>query len=173
MQRAGSTQYSFYLSALNILVSMYTRQKDIVVGTLVEGRNHHELHHLIGLFVNTLPMRNTVNQEQTFLGFMQAVQQKAMKAFAYSDVPFERMVELSGVRTEKGRNPLFDVMFSYQDFDSLKLSAGEAVFQYEELWTDDSKFDIEFEVVNNGSDCHSIIQYAGRVICAGYHSSAN
>ncbi len=159
----GTTSYSFFLSALQAMLSMYTMQKDLIVGTLVEGRHHYELEPLIGMFVNTLPIRTTVDQQQSFADFMQTVQRQAMQAFANSEVPFDRIVDLSGAKHEKGRNPLFDLLFSYQDFGAFKLPGEDTTFQYEELWTEDCKFDIEFEVVDSGEQFELIVQYASEL----------
>ncbi|SDG00541.1 amino acid adenylation domain-containing protein, partial [Fontibacillus panacisegetis] len=154
------TQYTFFISALNVLLSMYSRQTDIVVGTLVEGRNHHNLQDLIGMFVNTVPIRNSLDQQQRFNDFLKTVQNNTMMAFSNSEVQLERIIELSGIKSEVNRNPLFDIMFSYQDFDYLKLESTDVTFEYQELLTDDCKFDIEFEIVDRGDNYTLMVEYA-------------
>ncbi|MGG1879491.1 amino acid adenylation domain-containing protein, partial [Paenibacillus cisolokensis] len=159
----GTTPYVFFLTALNVLLSMYSMEQEIVIGTLVEGRNHHEVHDLIGMFVNTLPIVTQVDQEQSFQAFMKGMQQRVLNVFASSDVPFERIVELSGRAIEQGRNPLFDILFSYQGFEPLQLQSGDTLFEYMELPTEDCKFDIEFEVVDQTSHYQLIVHYAAEL----------
>ena len=54
----GATLYMVLLAAYNILLSKYTGQEDIIVGSPIAGRQHADLENIIGMFVNTLAMRN-------------------------------------------------------------------------------------------------------------------
>ncbi|PWW06592.1 amino acid adenylation domain-containing protein, partial [Paenibacillus cellulosilyticus] len=140
------TPYAFFISILKVLVSRYSMQPEVIVGTLVEGRNHTDLQSLIGMFVNTLPIRSTVEPERPFSEFVRAVQHLAMNAFSNSDLPFERISQLAGVKSEGSRNPVFDILFSYQNFGSITMEAEDVNFEFQELLTDDCKFDINFEI---------------------------
>lgn len=133
------------------------------MGTLVEGRNHAELQPLIGMFVNTLPLRQVIIPEQSFVDWMKNVQQEAMRSFAHSEVSFDRIVELSGAQRERGRNPMFDILFSYQDFGPIQFADGDLSFEYEELWTNDCKFDLEFEIVDKPDHYEIVVQYAAEL----------
>ncbi|MBO0993816.1 non-ribosomal peptide synthetase, partial [Bacillus sp. SD088] len=154
------TPYSFFLSTLNILVSIYSGQADVTIGTLVHGRNHRDIEGLIGMFVNTLPMVHSVPSEQTYDEYVKHVQKSVMQTFAHADVPFDQIVELAGTKNDIGRNPLFDVMFSYQDFDQLSIHTDQATFEYQDLLPDDSKFDTEFEVIDQEEGYTITLQYA-------------
>ena len=50
--------YMVLLSDINILLSKYSGQEDIVVGSPIAGRQHADLEKIIGMFVNTLAIRN-------------------------------------------------------------------------------------------------------------------
>ena len=56
--KTGATLYMALLSGYNILLSKYTGQEDLVVGSPIAGRPHADLRNIIGMFVNTLVMRN-------------------------------------------------------------------------------------------------------------------
>ncbi|TKI90447.1 polyketide synthase, partial [Bacillus cereus] len=65
-----ATLYMVLLSSLNIVLHVYTQQEDIIVGSPIAGRIHHDLEPIIGMFVNTLPMRNHPKAEKTIIQFL-------------------------------------------------------------------------------------------------------
>nr|WP_238552981.1 condensation domain-containing protein [Paenibacillus alvei] len=113
----GATMYMVLLAAYTALLSKYTGQEDIVVGTPIAGRPHADLEPLIGMFVGTLAMRNYPAGERTFSEFVQDVKERALRAFENQDYPFEELVEKLDVRKDLSRNPLFDTMFAMQGKD--------------------------------------------------------
>ncbi|CAM3276101.1 MULTISPECIES: non-ribosomal peptide synthetase [Saccharibacillus] len=157
---AGCTPFVFFLAVLDTVLSVHAGRPDLTVGTLVEGRSHPQLEPLIGMFVNTIPLACRIEAGQTFESLLRDLQRGTLEAFANADVPFDRIVELSGTPRVKNRNPLFDVLFSYQGFDELKLRSGGASFQYKELVPDDCKFDLEFEVVDRADGYQFVLQYS-------------
>ena len=110
--RAGVTLYILLLSALNILLSKYSLQPDIVVGSPVTGRRHADLQNVVGLFVNMLALRNEPAEGKSFGEFLEEVRSNTLQAFENQDYPFDKLVGRLGVRRELGRNPLFDVVFN-------------------------------------------------------------
>jgi tyrocidine synthetase-3 len=111
------TLYMVLLSLYNILLSKLSSQEDIAVGTAVAGRRHADLYQIIGLFVNTLVLRNFPLAEKTFTGFLAKVKERTLEAFENQDYQFEDLVEQVTVRKDLSRNPLFDVMFAFDNID--------------------------------------------------------
>ena len=89
------------LAGFNALLYRYTGQTDIVVGTPVAGRNRAEIEHLIGFFINTLPLRTDCSGEPTFRELLRRVREVALGAYAHQDLPFERI----GGRVAAGTPP--------------------------------------------------------------------
>ncbi|MDQ1350662.1 MAG: hypothetical protein QG657_964 [Acidobacteriota bacterium] len=114
----GVTLYTMLLSLLYILMTKLSGQDDIIIGTPTAGRRHADLEGIIGMFVNTLALRNYPSREKTFKAFLQEVNQRSLEAFENQDYQFEDLVEKLSVRRDVARNPLFDVMFAWQDIDS-------------------------------------------------------
>ncbi|UCH93005.1 MAG: non-ribosomal peptide synthetase, partial [Candidatus Aminicenantes bacterium] len=83
------TAYMVLLSVYNILLSRLSGQEDIVVGTAVAGRRHPDLEKIIGMFVNTLPLRNYPNSAMTFNEFLADVKKRTLEAFENQVYPFE------------------------------------------------------------------------------------
>jgi amino acid adenylation domain-containing protein len=114
----GATLYMVVLSLLYVMLFKLTEQEDIVVGTAASGRGHADLDYIIGMFVNTLPLRNYPSGEKTFKEFLQEVKAQALEAFENQDYQFDDLVENLLPDRSIDRNPLFDVMFA---FDNLQL----------------------------------------------------
>ncbi|MCU0289389.1 MAG: condensation domain-containing protein, partial [Acidobacteria bacterium] len=111
----GVTLYLLLLTIFNILLYRLSGQEDIVLGTPIAGRRHADLQAIVGMFVNTLLLRNFPPGKQTFGEFLEEVKIRTLRAFENQDYPFEDLVEKIAVGRDPGRNPLFDVMFTWQD----------------------------------------------------------
>jgi acyl carrier protein len=100
-------------------------QEDIVVGTGVMGRTHADLQPIIGMFVNTLALRNFPTGEKSFMIFLKEVKERAVEAFENQDYPFEELVnnivhsQVQGEVQEEngGKNPLIDTVFLMNNTD--------------------------------------------------------
>jgi iturin family lipopeptide synthetase B len=111
------TLYMVLLAIYNILLFKLSTQEDIIVGTPVAGRNHDDLQPLIGMFVNTLALRNYPAGEKTFPEFLKEIKKRTLEAFENQDYPLEDLAERVAADRDPGRNPLFDTMFSLQNLD--------------------------------------------------------
>jgi amino acid adenylation domain-containing protein len=111
------TLYMILLSLLTILMSKLSGQEDIVIGTPIAGRGHADLESIIGMFVNTLALRNFPSGEKTIESFLHEVKQRILEAFENQDYQFEDLVEEVVSNRDVARNPLFDVMFALQDLE--------------------------------------------------------
>ncbi|KAF6578007.1 non-ribosomal peptide synthetase, partial [Paenibacillus sp. EKM211P] len=157
MNETGATLYMVLLAVYNVVLSKYTGQEDIVVGSPVAGRLHEDLHRVIGMFVNTLGMRNKPIGSKTFNMFMDEVKQNALQCFENQDYPFEALVENLDIPRDMSRNPLFDTMFVLQnksieicEIEGLKLSpvpfdSGESKFDLT-LYAQETDQGISFEL---------------------------
>ncbi|NIM17931.1 MAG: amino acid adenylation domain-containing protein, partial [Candidatus Aminicenantes bacterium] len=170
---SGGTLYMNILTALNTLFHKYTSQTDIIIGTGIAGRPHADLQQIIGMFINTLAMRNTPESEKTYLTFLKEVIDTSVTAFENQDVQFEELVDKLDLERDASRNPLFDIMMVVQNFRK----AGEAISgvddfsQFDVLPTTDenlpaaeyknvtAKFDMTFFVHELGDDVYINIEY--------------
>jgi tyrocidine synthetase-3 len=110
-KETGATIYMILLSVYTMLLSRYTRQEDIVVGTPVSARSHIDLQKIMGIFVNMLAMRNYPSGHKTYREFLQEVKENALKAYENQDYPFNQLAMKLGRQGSMNRNPLFDTVF--------------------------------------------------------------
>jgi amino acid adenylation domain-containing protein len=114
----GTTMYIVILALYNVFLAKICQQEDIVVGTPTAGRKHADMQQIIGIFVNTLALRNYPCGHYTFEQFLYSVKNKTLQAFENQEYPFENLVEKTAVNRDTARNPLFDVMFAFQDINN-------------------------------------------------------
>ena len=120
-QREGVTLYMTLLAAWQTLLHRYTGQDEIVVGTDIANRNRSEIEGLIGFFTNQLVLRSSFNGNPTFKELLQRVRRITLDAYAHQDLPFEKLVETLQPERIFDRNPLFQVMFVFQNAQQLEL----------------------------------------------------
>ncbi len=147
-QKQETTLYQTLLALFNIFLSRLSNSEDIVVGTPVAGRRHPDLETVIGMFVNTLALRNFPAGEKTIPAFIHEVKERALRAFENQDYPFEELVEKAGVTRDAGRNPLFDIAFTLRGREELTAPTGEAATGLIPLDLDipAAKFDLTLDI---------------------------
>ncbi|MGG4217920.1 non-ribosomal peptide synthase/polyketide synthase [Paenibacillus jamilae] len=116
--QSGATLFMVLLAAYKTLLFKYSGQEDIVVGTPISGRQHHDLQPIIGMFVNTLALRSFPEGNRSFYEYVQEVKGQVLDAFEHQDYPFELLVEKLNVQRDLSRNPLFDTLFELDNMDS-------------------------------------------------------
>ncbi|MCP5052791.1 MAG: amino acid adenylation domain-containing protein, partial [bacterium] len=120
-QLAGTSEVTLYmllLSVFNILLSKVTGQEDIIIGTPIAARRHPDLARIIGMFVNTIALRNNPGHGKSFKQFLEDVKTRTLESFENQEYPFETLVDKISIPRDVSRNPLFDVMFVYQNLDA-------------------------------------------------------
>lgn len=162
-QQTGSTMYMVILSAITILLTKYSRQEDIIVGTPISGRVHPDLNNMIGMFVNTLVMRNQPVGSKVYEDFLQEVKRNALEAYAHQDFQFEELVEKLNIQRDTGRNPIFDVMFTLQNVDVKSFSfEGLTLTRYKQE-SKVAKFDIAFSATEGDKEIDFLVEYSSKL----------
>jgi iturin family lipopeptide synthetase A len=110
-----TTVYILLLGMFYVLVWKYTGQTDIIIGCPVSGRSHDDLADLIGMFVNMLALRNYPRADQKFSEFLEEVKMNCLNAFENQDYQFDILVNKLQPKRDSGRNPLFDIVFTYEE----------------------------------------------------------
>jgi amino acid adenylation domain-containing protein len=143
----GTTLYMVLLAVTTILFYKLTHQEDIVIGTPIAARRHVDLERIIGMFVNTLAMRNYPVGGQTFSRFLDQVKENTLRAFENQEYPFEELVEKVAVNRDTSRSPLFDAAFALQNMEMQtgripEAAIGDLNIKPYEMESTVSKFDL-------------------------------
>lgn len=112
----GVTLFAILVTALKILLFKWTGQSDIVLGTVIAGRNRSELEPLIGCFINFLAVRNHLNGQQRAEEFLQQVGKKVFEAYSNQDCPFQKIIEALNPDRQLSHNPIYNVALLLQNF---------------------------------------------------------
>src|SRR6185312_770562 len=163
-QAYGVTLHTVLLSGLNILLSKYTGQQDIVIGSTIANRHHRQTEGLIGFFVNTQANRTLLSSTQSFTGLVQQVHQDQVFAQQHQDLPFEKLVDALEVERDTSRHPIFQVTFGVQDFrqESETIADQQKYFKpfRESIGYAVEKFDLSLFIHDNDQELKGRASYA-------------
>ena len=144
-KKQGITPYVFYMSGFNILLSKFSGNEDIVVGMPISGRDSKYLETL-GMFVNTIALRNKPVGTKTVAEFLQELKTNSVDAIKYQDYPYGELVKKLDINTPN-RNPLFDVMFAYQSEQMTDVVFGDKKAELYPVPITTSKYDFTLNVM--------------------------
>ncbi|WP_207750723.1 non-ribosomal peptide synthetase [Anaeromonas gelatinilytica] len=163
-KETGTTMHMVLLSVFNILLSKYSGQEDIVVGTPVAGRPHAHIQNIMGMFVNTLALRNKPEGNKKYIDFLKEVKENSLKAYENQSYQFETLVEKLDIRRDTSRNPLFDVMLNMADTvtkENIRLD-NVTLKQYDN-GNKISKFDLILNALENDRTLNFNIEYCSKL----------
>src|SRR5262249_22714901 len=107
----GVTLFMTLLSGWAVLLSRYSGQPEVAIGTAVANRTRRETEGLIGFFVNMLVLRADLRGDPRFVDLLKQTREVALQAYAHQDIPFERLVEELNPERSVSHSPLFQVAF--------------------------------------------------------------
>ena len=155
------TLFMTALAAFYVLLSKYSAQHDISIGTPVGNRSQHEIEQLIGFFTNTIVLRANVDDSQSFTRFLKSVKEQSLLAFQHQDVPFEKVVDAVLNVRDVSRSPLFQVMFVFQnEAVSEPTFIGEVKITPKNHPHQTSKFDLTFFLKESDNSIEGFVEYA-------------
>jgi amino acid adenylation domain-containing protein len=144
----GATVGAVLLAAFSVLLRRLTGQHDQVVGVPMADRGHAEFEHLIGFFINVLPLRLKVDDHTAFTEHVRRCRDELAAARAHSAAPLERIVETLGGQRDLTRNPLFQVMFNVYNFAEARLELVGATVQPWQVGVPGSLVDLTLYVMS-------------------------
>lgn len=139
-----TTPYNVILSAFSLLLSRYSGEHDLVIGTTSSFRPSEELENVVGFFVNTLPIRVQVPTGGHVDSFLGMVASTVTEAFAHQDLPFEQIVALA--EHVDNHVPLFNVLFSFEEGYRTTVSGSDYRAEAIQLHSGTAQFDLSLLV---------------------------
>ncbi|MCQ8130889.1 condensation domain-containing protein, partial [Methylomonas rivi] len=140
------TLFMALLAVFQLLLSRYSGQADLCVGSPVANRNRPEIEGLIGFFVNTLVLRADVSANPTVAEFLAQIKTTVLDAQQYQDLPFEKLVEALQPERDPSRSPLFQVMFVLAKQEPLTLHLPDLAVELIEDSGNMAKFDVTLHI---------------------------
>jgi amino acid adenylation domain-containing protein len=158
-QGQSASLFMGLVAVVTLLLHRYSGAEDIIVGSPIAGRDHVDLDHAIGVFINTLALRTTIRPQMTFEALIAATRRTVVDAFDHRLVPFDRLVQDLDVARDLQRSPVFDVMVILQNQHSadFALDGLRVVPVYEHTGT--SKFDLTFTFHDDGEEIALGLEY--------------
>ncbi|UFH41822.1 non-ribosomal peptide synthase/polyketide synthase [Flavobacterium cupriresistens] len=164
-QTEGVTLFMLMLSVFKVLLSRYSGQEDICIGTPIANRTQSELEGMIGFFVNTLVLRNDLGGNPSFKDLLERVRETTLDSYDHQLVPFEKVVDRVVTTRDRSMTPLFQVMFILQNTAEESAEEGNGnglegiTFSGYDLETINAKVDLTLSVSENNNDIDLDINY--------------
>ncbi|WP_249291807.1 non-ribosomal peptide synthetase, partial [Pseudoalteromonas piscicida] len=137
-------------AAFSVLLSRYSNEQDIVIGTPVANREQVEVAGLIGFFVNTLVLRSDLSGKPSFQALLEQSKNMLLDGYAHQQVPFEQIVERLQPERSLSHSPLFQVMLALQNNDEGSLTLPDLNLSIVEAREGESaKYDLTLNVVES------------------------
>ncbi|MGB7236396.1 MAG: amino acid adenylation domain-containing protein, partial [Rhodococcus sp. (in: high G+C Gram-positive bacteria)] len=147
LELAKSKNATFFMvahAALAVLLARLSNTDDIVIGAPIAGRGDEQLDDLVGMFVNTLPLRTRFDPAETFVDLLARVQESDLDAFGHDAVPFERLVEVLDPERSASRHPIFQVAMFFQNMAQQSLELPDLAVTPLSMDGALAKFDLQF-----------------------------
>ena len=154
------TPFVFYASLFQTLLHRYSGQDDFAIGVPVSGRSEVELESLVGFFLNSVVLRADLKGDPSFRDLAAGTAGRMIDVLAHSALPFEHVVDSINPRRMPGRNPLFDVMFVWQESGTMDPLADDiATSEFEAASNGAAKFDLTLFVQHDESGIKLMLEY--------------
>ncbi|MFX0112415.1 amino acid adenylation domain-containing protein [Bacillus pumilus] len=157
-KQQGTTLFMTMLSAYYVLLHKLSGQTDIIIGSPIAGRGAKQSEKLVGMFVNTLALRQDISTADTFADVMENVKEMTLKAFEHQRYPFDKLVDDLSLDRDLSRSPIFQVAMGYVT-DSLHVNLKGLTSEHVMVHHTVSKFDLTLHVFEQGDQLSIHVEY--------------
>ncbi|MBR1090408.1 amino acid adenylation domain-containing protein [Bradyrhizobium manausense] len=159
-QDQGVTPFMALLAVFQCLLFRHTGHEDVATGSLIANRNQIESERLIGLFANTLVLRNDFGGDPTFGEMLRRVRQVTLDAYRNQDLPIEEVLRALQIARRSDGNPLFRIMFILQNASIEAAHFAGLSTRRLEVDPKVARFDITLELVEAEGRFSGFFEYA-------------
>jgi len=160
--RHGVSLYTLLLAAFALVLHRRSGQTDLLIGTPVANRGRPELERLVGLFANTVVLRVDLSTDPTARELLDQLSRTVVGAITHQQVPFDKVVEALHPERSLTRNPVFQVMFAFQEVRQARPGVRELAVDRIAIASHTARFDLSLFVIDED----------GRISLAFEHSAA-
>ncbi|MFT5760474.1 MAG: amino acid adenylation domain-containing protein, partial [Alteromonadaceae bacterium] len=159
-QQQGTTLYMTILAAWSALVSRLSGQDQVVIGSPNANRNRAELEPLIGFFVNSQAMKVDFTAQPNVSELLHQVKNIALAAQDHQDIPFEQVVEALNPSRSMAYNPIFQLMFTWENNPTGELSFDDLCIEDIDLDHYMTQFDLSLDLQEEDGEIVGGLNYA-------------
>jgi amino acid adenylation domain-containing protein len=158
-QGCGTTEFVTLLSAYAVLLSRYSGQDVVTIGTTVLNRDQYDYFGTVGCFVNTAALVFTIDGEMTFRELVIQAADRSIKMLQHQDAPYPKVLESLSIERDPSYNPVFQTMMtSLGKKPSLNLGV-ELACRPIPIKRSGTKYDLLMYVSDLGDDFEFEVQY--------------
>lgn len=156
---SGATLFMVLTTAVQVVLSRYTGQRDLVLGTVTSGRARAELEDVVGFFVNTLALRMRVDETLTGAQLLSSVRESLLTAYQHGDVPFDTVVEAVAPQRDPSRPTLVQALVSLQNAPAQEWEIEGLTVAEQPLARNNSLFDLSVDFQEDSGRLHGSVEY--------------
>lgn len=112
----NASMFMLTVAIYNVMLHKLSDLEDIIIGTPVDGRGHENLEDIVGMFLNTIALRNFPQKEKTFSEFFAELRNRTLAAFDHQDYLFDDLVEKLKVKRTSGQHSLFSSTIIFTNY---------------------------------------------------------
>lgn len=114
----NTTLFNFLTAALKILIFKYTKQNDLVFGTVSASRQPQEIEENIGCYIKNLAIRSNIDSEKSFTSYLKQINDTTLTAFEHQQYSLDLLLSELKINKDTSRHPLIDVFLVLQNYES-------------------------------------------------------
>jgi len=161
-RKEKTTLFMALMAVFQVLLSKYTGESDVPVGTAIANRSRKEVRGLIGLLANTLIMRTDLSGNPTFREVLQRVQSTALDAYRNQDVPFDKLVQELQPPRDLSRTPLFQAMLLLQSVEQTMNMPGLHLEKFTPI-SPGAKCDLTLQILESADEIRGELSYSSEL----------
>ncbi|MGI5310776.1 amino acid adenylation domain-containing protein, partial [Rheinheimera sp. WS51] len=158
-QQQQSSLFMLLHTSFALLLSRYSNETDIVIGTPVAGRTVKDVEPLIGFFINTLVLRHKLDWQRSFTEQLSQSRDMILNAFEHQELPFELLVEQLQPERSLSYSPVFQVLFTLQNNEQSEVEFSGLNVSGVAQSRDSAKFDLKLSAVEFEEQLHLSFEY--------------
>ena len=158
IKQTNSTEYMFFLAMISILLGKLAQQEDVVIGSPMSGRIHQDLDAMMGMIVNSLPMRVGPENHKSFNAYLEEMKIQTLAAYEHQTYPLDILKQQLVEVPDPSRHALYDVLYVYQNNEAVEqASLGVSDWKAYEI---PEKLDLNYTLSDNGTETFIELTYA-------------
>ncbi|HWN67851.1 MAG TPA: condensation domain-containing protein [Haliangium sp.] len=158
-RKEGVTMFMVFVALVQALIYRRAGTEEVIIGTLNANRALPEIERVIGYFLNVVPLRTSFAGATSFRELLGRVRKVALGAQAHAQAPYERLVQDIAHQEPPGCNPLFDVLFVYENVPPPKEGLRGVTMTTRDVDKGVARYDLTIAVYQEPDRLHGWLEY--------------